>query len=466
MIRKSVVLIVGGGASGTLLGRALVHASDDIDVTIIEPRERLGAGMAYSTTCPLHLLNVPAAKMSALPDEPTHFVEWLAANGHEKYDGRAFVPRSLFGDYLACLSAEIQRQNAQRFRHARETAVAAMIERSGVIVECASGEVLRGDVLVLAFGNAAPAAWPNVSNEARGSGRFFASAWDPSALTAFDPDEVVLLLGTGLTAVDAVLGLRHNGHRGTIYMVSRRGLLPHEHRLFDAPPAACPDAKSMSEFLSKVRGSAREANDAFNNWRIAIDGVRPKTNELWQAFTLADQRRFARHVMPYWNVHRHRMAPEAAKALAELTAAGSLRMLAGRTERVTGAVATLTVSIRRRGSDERTLIEAGRVINCSGPEHDFEKLPNPLVQRLLADGNIAAHPLGIGLRVAPNGAIIARDGTASTRLFAIGPIRYGTLIETTAIPEIRIQAKELTELLAHGTPGVAHRGTTPAEICR
>jgi uncharacterized NAD(P)/FAD-binding protein YdhS len=248
-------------------------------------------------------------------------------------------------------------------------------------------------------------------------------------------------------------------------MVSRRGLLPHEHRLFDTPPTACPDAKSVSEFLNKVRGSAREANDAFNNWRIAIDGVRPKTNELWQAFTLADQRRFARHVMPYWNVHRHRMAPEAAKALAELMAAGSLRMLAGRTESVTEAARMVTVTIRRRGSDERTLIEAGRVINCSGPEHDFEKLPNPLVQHLLAHGSITSHPLGIDLRVAHNGAMVAKDATVSARLFAIGPVRYGTLIETTAIPEIRTQAQELAKLLAHGTPDAAHCGTIPAENC-
>lgn len=464
MIRQRVVLIVGGGASGTLLGRALVHASDDIAVTIVEPRERLGAGMAYSTTCPLHLLNVPAAKMSALPDEPAHFVEWLAANGYEQYDGPTFVPRALFGEYLASVSAEIQRQHAQRFRHVQETAIRAAIERSGVNVECASGELLRGDFLVLAFGNAVPAAWPNVSDEVRSSGRFFASAWDNSALTPSDPEEVVLVLGTGLTAVDAVLGLRYNGHRGTIFMVSRRGLLPHEHRLFDTPPADCPEAKSMSEFLAKVRGSAREANDTFNNWRIVIDGVRPKTNELWQAFTLADQRRFTRHVMPYWNVHRHRMAPEAAKALADLLAAGSLRMLAGRTESVTDGGQVLSVSIRRRGSDERTRIEAARVINCSGPEHDFEKLPNPLVQRLLSNGCITAHPLGIGLQVAPNGAMVANDGTVSARLFAIGPVRYGTLIETTAIPEIRIQAKELSEFLARGTSDGAHCGTMTAQI--
>jgi uncharacterized NAD(P)/FAD-binding protein YdhS len=393
--------------------------------------------------------------MSAFPDEPHHFVDWLAANGHARYDGRAFGPRSLFGEYLSRICADAQARHPRRFRHVRETAVAVAIEPSGVSIECASGERLRGDVLVLAFGNAAPARWPGVSAPLRESGRFFASAWDKSALSPFDPDEVVLLLGTGLTAVDAVLGLRHNGHRGTIFMVSRRGLLPHQHRFFDTPPAVCPDATNMSEFLSKVRGSAREANDAFDNWRIAIDGVRPKTNALWQAFTLADQRRFVRHVMPYWDVHRHRMAPEVANRLTGLIAAGSLRMLAGRTETVNLAPNSVSVSIRLRGSDERVAIEAGRVINCSGPEHDYEKLPNPLVQDLLASGRIAPHPLGIGLQVAPDGRMIAKDRTASARLFALGPVRYGTLIETTAIPEIRTQVQELSELLAHGPPDMA-----------
>lgn len=455
MSANSVVLIVGGGASGALLANALVRQLNHIDVTIVEPRERLGAGMAYSTACPLHLLNAPAAKMSAFPHEPNHFVAWLAANGYARYDARSFVPRSIFGEYLARICADARRHHEHRFRHARATAVAAAIERSGVSVQCASGERLRGDAMVLAFGNAAPARWPGVSAQTRESSRYFASAWEAGALVPLDPDEVVLLLGTGLTAVDAVLGLRHNGHRGSIFMVSRRGLLPHEHRLFDTPPAACPDATSVSEVLSKVRGSAREANDAFDNWRIAIDGVRPKTNALWQTFTLADQRRFVRHVMPYWDVHRHRMAPEVAATLTELIAAGSLRMLAGRTENVTAAGDAVRVSIRSRGSDARIAIEANRVVNCSGPEHDYAKLPNPLVRCLLENGHIAPHPLGIGLQVAPDGAMIAKDGTPSARIFALGPVRYGTLIETTAIPEIRLQIQELGERLAYGLPDTA-----------
>ncbi len=458
MILRRSVLVVGGGASGALLSCALV-GDGDVEVTVIEPRERLGSGVAYSTTCPLHVLNVPAAKMSASADAPAAFVEWLAANGHASDDGRAFVPRALFGEYLARTVSAVRAGRPDRLRHVRETAVAACVEPGGARVECASGETLRGDALVLAIGNAAPAAWPNIPADVHGSGRYFDSAWEPRALVPAQPDETVLLLGTGLTAVDAVLGLRHNGHRGPIFMVSRRGLLPHEHRLFDTPPAACPEAKNVGELLGKLRGSAREASRTFDNWRVAIDGVRPKTNALWQQFTLADQRRFVRHVLPYWNAHRHRMAPEAARRLAELSAAGSLRMLAGKTQDVTVMANTIRVAIRKRGTEERVVVEAGRLINCSGPEHDFGRLPHPLVRSLLASGSVAAHPLGIGLRVAADGALVGSDGAASGRLFAIGPVRYGTLIETTAIPEIRTQARQLADVLSRDARRDAERSS-------
>jgi uncharacterized NAD(P)/FAD-binding protein YdhS len=129
MVGNRSVLIAGGGASGALLACALVRAPHDIDVTIIEPRERLGTGMAYSTNCPLHFLNVPAGKMSAFAGEPDHFLAWLAANGYARYDGRAFVPRTIFGEYLSSVTADARRQHPQRLRPLRETAVAASIPR-------------------------------------------------------------------------------------------------------------------------------------------------------------------------------------------------------------------------------------------------------------------------------------------------------------------------------------------------
>jgi uncharacterized NAD(P)/FAD-binding protein YdhS len=441
------IAIAGGGASGTLLAVALTRGSDATRVVIIEPRPRLGAGVAYSTDCPAHLLNVPAAGMTAFPDDPTHFVRWLRENGYDRYGARSFVPRPVYAEYLGVVALQAQREAGPRWRHIQGLAVDLDLHGSGVRVACSTGETIEADALVLASGNAAPAAWPRVSDAARHSRRFFGSAWEEGALVPGHTGEDVLLLGTGLTAVDAVLGLRHNGHRGTISMVSRRGLLPHEHRLFDTPPAASPDAQTARDLIGSLRARAREVADTIGNWRPAVDGVRPSTNALWQSLTLADQRQFVRHVMPYWNVHRHRMAPEVAKTLAELIARDGLRMLAGRTGEIVESSDGLKVPIRLRGSGDTIALHAGRVINCSGPEHDFRKLNNPLIQRLLAQGFMAPYPLNIGVQVSQDGALVGADGTPSERLYTIGPVRFGALIETTAIPEVRVQARDLAELL-------------------
>jgi len=441
------VAIVGGGASGTLAASMLVRRSTAAGVVIIDPCEHVGRGVAYATRCPQHMLNVPAGKMSAFPSEPDHFVRWLEDNVDVPYGPQSFVPRSLYGDYLTTIATEAQAAAPARWHHVRARALDVRQARDRVHVVCSNGDAVEADALIIATGNAAPAAWPRVSPAAQRLRRYFDSAWDDGAIVPGSPDETVLLLGMGLTAVDAVLGLRHNGHRGTIYLVSRRGLLPHEHRVFDAPPSAVPEAKTVAELLDAVRSLAREMPRPEGAWRNVIDDVRPHTNAIWKALSLEEQRRFFRHALPYWNVHRHRIAPEAANAFAALVASGALRVLAGRTGDIAPNGDTLRVPITLRGTTDVVTIDASRIINCSGPEHDFRKLANPVIERMLAHGLIAPNPLGIGIRVAGNGALIDRSGVPSNRLFAIGPARFGTLIETTAIPEIREQARDLADAL-------------------
>ncbi|HTV92814.1 MAG TPA: FAD/NAD(P)-binding protein [Verrucomicrobiae bacterium] len=440
---KFAAIIAGGGASGALLAARLLRKSVDAHAVVVDPRERLGRGMAYSTSHQQHLLNVPAGRMSAFAEEPEHFVGFLRERFGDRYDAASFVPRPVYGDYLESIVREAREFAGERFQRERSTILAATVEESGVRAICEDGRVLYGNVLVVATGNASPASWFRATADIVSGERFCASAWDERALISADPDEEVLLLGTGLTAVDAVIGLRSNGHRGTIWMVSRRGLLPHEHRLFDAPPDTNPDATSMHDLLDAFRAVATRPRA----WRAALDSLRPRTNHLWQALSVSDQRRFIRHVMPYWNVHRHRMAPEVAKTIADEISSGGLRMLAGRTGTIVQTDRGLRVPIRLRG-EERTLdLEVGRVINCSGPAHDFRQLENPLIGNLLAQGIMEPLQSGIGVDIAPSGALRDRNGVDSSTVFAIGPVRYGTLIETTAMPEIRAQAEELASLL-------------------
>jgi uncharacterized NAD(P)/FAD-binding protein YdhS len=437
--RRPHIAIAGGGASGLLLAGELIRAG--AVVTVVEPREQLGTGIAYSTACPLHLLNAPASNMSGLHDDPAHFVDWLAAQGEGASAGR-FAERLLYGRYLRSMAEELRRSAGERLRHVRSMVNDANVTDDAVVVACANGETITADAFVVAVGNAEPASWPRIEPGTLATQRYFHSAWADGAIDSPDPAETVVALGTGLTAIDAVLGLRYNGHRGPIFIVSRRGLLPHEHRVFDSPPAAAPDAANVRDLIGALRLEARRpSND--RGWRGAIDALRSQTNARWRSWDLEDQRRFVRHVLPYWNVHRHRIAPEAAKIVNELIAAGTLRMIAGRTEEIQVAPGALHVSIRPRGEADTLRIAAGRIINCSGPEHNVAKLTSPLIRSLIERSYLVPHPLQIGASVAADGALISADGTPSIRMYAIGPVRFGTLIETTAIPEIREQARHL-----------------------
>jgi uncharacterized NAD(P)/FAD-binding protein YdhS len=438
-------VIVGGGASGVLLASRLVRRSPFARAIVIEPRESLGRGLAYSTRYERHLLNVPAGRMSAFAEDPEHFVRYLRERFGDRFSASSFVPRPIYGDYLEAIANEAQAFAGARLRHVRANALAVGTDHDLALrVICEDGQAYSGDALVVATGNAKPAPWIRANADVVAGDRFFASSWDEGALASTDPDAEILLLGTGLTAVDAVVGLRSNGHRGKIWMVSRRGLMPHEHRLFDAPPDLNPDATSMNDLL----GAARVLDRRPHAWRFAMDSLRPRTNALWQALPVNEKRRFVRHAMPFWNIHRHRMAPEIAEFIAGEIDRGALCMLAGRTGTFEATPTGLRVPVALRGEDRTMQLEVGRAINCSGPTHDFRVLENPLIGNLLEQGVMHPTELGIGIEVAPNGALRDAAGAEASRIFAIGPVRFGTLIETTAIPEIRVQADELANLLA------------------
>lgn len=437
-------IIVGGGASGVLLGARLVRKSPHARAIIVDPRPTLGRGLAYSTHYHRHLLNVPAGKMSGLAEDPEHFTRYLADRFGGRYTSASFVPRQIYGDYLEAIADKAHAFAGERWSHVRGSVLAANVDEAGVSAICEDGRTYGGDVLILATGNAQPAPWFRATADILTGKHFFASAWDDGAFACDDPDEDVLLLGTGLTAVDAVVGLRSEGHRGTIWMVSRRGLLPSEHRLFDAPPDLNPEANSIDDLL----GAARALDRRPHAWRAALDRLRPRTNALWQGLSVADRRRFVRHAMPFWNVHRHRMAPEIAQLISSEIACGRVRMLAGRTGTFTATAKGLRVPVTLRGENRTIELEVGRAINCSGPAHDFRVLDNPLIGNLLEQGILQPSDLGIGVDVAPSGALRNAAGEDAPRAFAIGPVRFGTLIETTAVPEIRAQAEELACLLA------------------
>ena len=440
MSTEKTIVIVGGGVSGALTAYHLIRRNVAARVVIVDPRPELGLGLAYSTPTLQHLLNVPAGKISALPDQPEHFLRWLHANYDATMTAADFAPRAIFGKYVRSLLASVS-----RIEHLQTSVVACKMQGRKATLTLADNTKLAAHAVVLATGNFDPATLRGVDPETVGNGTYCHSAWEGSTYANLSADASVTLIGSGLTSIDVLLRLRELGHRGIVTAISMHGVFPNRHAEYEplAEPviAGKPPAKAR-ELLRAVHHAIKEGIP----WRAVIDSLRGRTNELWLALPLAEQRRFRRHLQWRWDVVRHRMAPSIADRLEAEIAAGTLVNRRGTLHAVRPAENGATVQYRHHNRIAE--ITTSRVINCTGPDMNYRRVGSPLLNDLFVQGFIVSGPHGGGLWSDPNGALRAQDGSYSSILFNIGPGRLGTLIESIAVPELRDHAVELAALLA------------------
>ncbi len=448
--RDRVIAVVGGGASGTLAAVHLLRAGH-VRVMLIDPG-RHGVGVAYSTNDERHLLNVRAAAMGGLADEPEDFLRWCRGRGlgAEPDD---YLPRRLYGAYLQDLLTRFGERTRLRFICARVQNVLEPPNHSGVRMTLSDGRVLSADAVVLALGNPSPATLEQVSPSCHAA--FIRDPWAPEAIHRASGALRVAILGSGLTAVDVALSVLDSNPAAEVSAISRHGWLPRAHL---PGPAPAPNALalhggcSLERILQTVTAATAAAP---GQWRTVLDGLRPITTELWQGLTAAERERFERELRPYWDVHRHRLAPAVAERVRELSADGRLAVHSGGVSSVrAGARGRVCVELGDGGR-----LDADVVINATGPLRTVSASSNPLVCRLLASGRARPDGLGIGIATSPDGALVDFEGAVSRRCFTLGPPRRGELLESTAIPEIREQAAALARLLT-GTRAQRERASS------
>ena len=433
------IAIVGGGVSGALTAYHLVRQHVDAQVIVIDPRPEMGLGLAYSTPSLRHLLNVPAGKISALPLEPDHFLEWLRQNFDREATPATFAPRAVFGRYIRSLLAR-----TRGITFLQTSVVDLVMDGDSVVLTLSDGEQRCTDFAVLATGNFDPAMLPGIEGQAVQGGSYCHNAWLRETYDGLASDAPVVLIGTGLTAVDVLLRLREIGHHGTITAVSRHGVMPQPHAPYPAAETvAIPDGTpaTCASYLRALRRSIQNGTE----WRASIDSLRAATNDLWLALPADEQRRFNRHLKRRWDVVRHRMAPSIAELIDAELAAGTLILRAGSLAGVKTEPGGARVSVRKDGAVEN--LQAARVINCTGPNMNYRRVDSPLLASLFAQGLAAPGPLGGGFQTTRCGAIVSASGQVAERIFNLGPGRLGTLLESIAIPEIRQQAIELAGIL-------------------
>ena len=458
MNAKRTIAIVGAGFCGTAVAINLLRASPATigRVLLIERVERQIGGVAYSTGSASHTLNVPAGRMSAFEDDPDDFLRFVRA-AEPSLTGGSFVPRRWYGEYLAARLDEARRASALPLLRIAGEVVEISEGAESVTLALADGRLLAADQVVLTIGNFPPSDPPVRGDDFYRSLRYARDPWSPDAFEG-DRREDVLLLGTGLTMCDVALALRDLDHRGRIHAVSRRGLLPQPHRVSAAPPphldapadlAEWPDSAlgMLRAMRREVRGKAADAVD----WREVVTSIRDDTPALWRRLAAEERRRFLHRLRPYWETHRHRSSPETALGVETLIAAGALEVIVGRVDGYAEDGEGVVVTISRRGSRATEELRVGKVINCTGPDTDLARVNDPLVRSLRDSGLVRPDELGLGLDTDDDGRLLDREGRASRQLFLVGPLRKGLLWENTAVPELRVEARRMAELL--GPPG-------------
>lgn len=419
------VAIIGGGFSGTMLAAQLARRG--ISSALIDGSGRTGLGTAYSTTEPAHLLNVRAEMMSAWADDPDHFAR---AYEDEGGDRRGFAQRLLFGRYLRKILDE-----ARGVETVRSFARSVRREDGHWAVELDDGRVIEADALVLAHGNQLP------EPVGYAGSHLINDPWGADAQAAVrdlaETDGDVLIVGTSLTMVDLALSLDAAGHRGRIVALSRRGLVPRSHADYQPAPVEA-DAFPRSDLLKLWRWLKRRGAEV--GWRAAVDSLRPHSHALWQSFDERQQRRFLRHARPWWDVLRHRIAPDVAGTIIRMVEQGRLEIVAGRIVGMNDAGDAVSVEYRRRGRSETETARFDYVFNSTGPLGSIERTKDPLLRGMLDDGIIQADHLGIGIAVDERSR-----AEGAERLWAMGPLTKGRYWEMIAVPDIRGQAAAVAE---------------------
>jgi uncharacterized NAD(P)/FAD-binding protein YdhS len=434
-IEPADVVIVGGGYSGTMLAAELARRG--IKAVLVDRSGREGRGTAYSTPEDAHLLNVVAAKMGAWADQPEHFAKTVEAEGYQPDD---FVPRRRYGEYLSAILHEAEASG--QVTVVKADAQSAKPSDSGWTVELGDGSSLKASALVVAHGNQAPE--PPEAAECISDALFVNDPWSDAGRTAVEraaaTNSDVLLIGTGLTMVDVVLSLDEAGHRGRICALSRRGLAPRSHADHDPAPIKIEEVPrgSLQQLWKWLRSQSARVG-----WRAAVDSIRPYTHQIWQALTHADRLRFLRHARPWWDVHRHRIAPEVAGRIKHLVQEGRLHIVAGRVKAMNEENGRLSVAIQRRGMQDSKSVNFSLAVNCTGPLGSISESEDPLLNRLFEGGYARPDSLDLGLEVDGKSRI-----AGAKRAWALGPLTRGAFWEITAVPDIRGQVARVADDIA------------------
>ncbi len=438
-VERFETAIIGAGLAGASVLAELAARTPPAFRALIFGATAPGPGTAYATGSNRLYMNGTATAMSANPADRNDLVRWLGGE-----TGDALITRRHYGRYLtersrAALAAR------PGFRAVAARAVALYPQGSGFTILDRNGIARHAERVVLALGNFPPSD-AFLPPALRAFGGFVADPW------RFDgrlPAGDALIVGSGLTAMDALALLEGRGRR-TIHVLSRHGLIPAienpRARALDPATLALRD-DSPHALLHSLRRAAREWSAAGGDWREVVEAIRRGTPAIWAGWSERDRRRFLRHLHAFWAIHRYRVPPETADAHRRLAAAGRIVHHRGRVADAAPATAGhLEVVIAN--ADGRTPLRVAGIVNCTGPNGDYRRVNDPLVRQLVASGIVRPDGLRLGIDATADLHPLSARGTVDPHLYALGPPLRGMFFESTAVPETVAQAAAIATAIA------------------
>lgn len=417
------IAVIGGGFSGTMVIRQLIDHGFQGSIDLFHVGSVISNGPAYSENIVSLLLNVRSANMSAFPDDPTHFLRFLQQEHPLLCDETAFVARNIYGAYLKKVWEETlslaQNQGCNLTIHEKSFAPSSSYSH-----------------LILATGNDLPRIPKSISLDVQQSELFHGNPW-VQGFELFDSEKPIFILGNGLTMVDTVLKLRQAGAKQPIVALSRHGyhMLPHPPKTEQALNFEVPDQANLSQLLTYFKQQRQSLS--LEHFLHLIDACRPKIATWWQGFTAAEQEFFMRHLRHLWGTVRHRIPQEISEKIQHEQASGSLFVLAGKLLTAERCNEQLRLVYQSNGVTKT--MEAACIINCTGPETSIERMSNPTIRLFLEKKWIRADQTNQGILMDSKRHLV--QGLAPIPIYAIGNLCKGTLWESTAIGELRSQAK-------------------------
>ena len=452
------IAVVGAGLTGSALAVQLARClRAGARVLLLGAPGETARGIAYSTKSPEHLLNVRAGRMSLIRDDTDHFVRWLVQDRRGELagdPGQDYAPRTSYGRYVDDTLREAIAGSAAVTTVVEEKATRVLLEGQGFVIATAGGSSFRAGAVVLCIGHG-PLSFPlPVGSIPREAGeRMIADPWTDPRMATIAPDARILFVGSSQTMADHAVGLAAAGHRGPMVAVSRHGQLPATQLRHQTEPFSVPvnGPSLLGLFKGIVEAGSAEAR-AGRDWRAVIDGLRPRSQALWEGLSLEERRRFIRHAEAAWLVHRSRLAPAVGERIEALQAEGRLTIRAGRLAAVAPVHDAISAGVRPRGEGRIRFETFDWIINCSGVGRLRPDAMEPLLAQMLAGGIVRPHQLGRGLEILGDYTAIDLNGAPVTGLFVLGPLAGGHFFESVAVPEIAEQCAHLAQRLADTSP--------------